>query len=38
MDEAFQVSLQIGEPVVLDDAEMGVVLAKFATYGQPRDA
>ncbi|MFO1413412.1 MAG: class II aldolase/adducin family protein [Burkholderiales bacterium] len=30
--------LQIGEPVVLSDAEMAVVLAKFATYGQPAAA
>jgi ABC-type multidrug transport system ATPase subunit len=27
--------LQIGEPVILSDDEMAVVLAKFATYGQP---
>jgi len=26
--------LQIGEPVILSDEEMAVVLAKFATYGQ----
>ena len=28
-------ALQIGEPVVLDDAEMAVVLEKFGSYGQP---
>ncbi len=28
--------LQIGEPILLSDAEMVVVLEKFATYGQPR--
>ncbi len=27
--------LQIGEPVILSDEEMAIVLAKFATYGQP---
>ena len=27
-------ALQIGEPVMLSDAEMGTVLEKFATYGQ----
>jgi L-fuculose-phosphate aldolase len=27
--------LQIGEPIVLPASEMAVVLAKFATYGQP---
>ncbi len=29
-------SLQIGEPVLLPDTEMDVVLEKFRTYGQPR--
>ena len=28
--------LQIGEPALLSDAEMDVVIARFATYGQPR--
>jgi L-fuculose-phosphate aldolase len=28
--------LQLGEPVVLPDAEMDVVLEKFRTYGQPQ--
>lgn len=27
-------ALQVGEPVLLDDAEMAVVLEKFRTYGQ----
>ncbi len=32
-------ALQVGEPVLLDAAEMGVVLEKFRTYGQqPREA
>lgn len=26
--------LQVGEPTLLDDAEMDVVLEKFKTYGQ----
>ncbi len=26
--------LQVGEPTLLDDAEMDVVLEKFRTYGQ----
>jgi len=30
--------LQIGEPVLLPDAEMDVVLEKFRTYGQPQAA
>ena len=30
--------LQIGEPVLLADAEMDVVLEKFRTYGQPQKA
>jgi len=29
---------QLGEPVLLSDDEMNVVLEKFKTYGQPRDA
>jgi len=28
-------ALAAGEPVLLDDAEMATVVAKFATYGQP---
>ena len=31
---AYWQALQVGEPVLLDDAEMARVLAKFATYGQ----
>lgn len=34
--EMYMHALQVGTPVVLDDAEMRVVLEKFATYGQPR--
>jgi L-fuculose-phosphate aldolase len=34
--EMYWRALQLGEPVLLDDAEMGVVLEKFRTYGQPR--
>jgi L-fuculose-phosphate aldolase len=34
--EMYWRALQLGEPFVLDDAEMDVVLARFATYGQPR--
>jgi L-fuculose-phosphate aldolase len=30
-------ALQVGEPVVLDEAEMAVVLEKFKTYGQQQD-
>lgn len=33
--EQYWRALQIGEPVLLDAAEMAVVLEKFATYGQP---
>jgi L-fuculose-phosphate aldolase len=33
--EQYWRALQIGTPNLLSDAEMGVVLAKFATYGQP---
>ena len=29
-------ALQVGEPVLLDAREMGVVLEKFRAYGQPR--
>jgi L-fuculose-phosphate aldolase len=32
--EMYWRALQVGEPVLLPDAEMGRVLAKFATYGQ----
>ena len=34
--EMYWRALQIGEPAQLSDAEMDVVIAKFATYGQPR--
>ena len=34
--EMYWRALQIGEPVLLPDAEMDVVLEKFRTYGQPR--
>lgn len=34
--EQFWRVLQIGEPIVLDDAEMDRVLEKFRTYGQSR--
>jgi L-fuculose-phosphate aldolase len=34
--EIYWRALAIGEPDVLSDAEMDVVLEKFATYGQPR--
>ena len=30
-------ALQVGEPVLLDEAEMAVVLEKFRTYGQQQD-
>ena len=33
--EMYWRALQIGEPVQLSDAEMAIVLQKFATYGQP---
>lgn len=33
--EQFWRVLQIGEPVILDDAEMAVVLEKFRHYGRP---
>jgi len=31
-------ALQVGEPVLLDEAEMAVVLEKFKTYGQQKDS
>ena len=34
--EMYWRALQIGEPVVLTDVEMDVVLEKFRTYGQPQ--
>jgi len=34
--EIYWRALAIGEPPVLTDAEMDIVLEKFATYGQPR--
>ena len=34
--EMYWRALQIGEPVLLSDGEMDVVLEKFGTYGQPR--
>jgi len=34
--EQYWRALQIGEPKLLSEAEMAVVLAKFASYGQPR--
>ena len=33
--EMYWRALQIGEPILLSDAEMAIVLEKFATYGQP---
>lgn len=36
--EQFWRVLQIGEPIVIDDAEMDRVLEKFRTYGQPQKA
>jgi L-fuculose-phosphate aldolase len=36
--EQYWRALQIGEPNLLSDAEMEVVLAKFATYGPPDSA
>jgi L-fuculose-phosphate aldolase len=35
--EMYWRALQVGEPARLPDHEMDVVLAKFATYGQPRE-
>jgi L-fuculose-phosphate aldolase len=32
--EMYVRALQVGEPILLDDAEMDVVIAKFASYGQ----
>ena len=34
--EIYWRALSMGEPPQLTDAEMDVVLEKFATYGQPR--
>ena len=34
--EQYWRALQIGEPTLLSDAEMAVVLEKFRTYGEPR--
>jgi len=34
--EMYWRALQIGDPVILSDAEMQVVLGKFEQYGQPR--
>ena len=34
--EIYWRALSLGEPAVLPDAEMDVVLEKFRTYGQPR--
>ncbi len=36
--ETYWRALQVGEPVLLPDAEMARVLEKFATYGQPPHA
>ena len=36
--EMYWRALQVGEPEPLPDAEMDVVLEKFRTYGQPRNA
>ena len=36
--EMYWRALQLGEPVLLPDAEMDVVLEKFRTYGQPQRA
>jgi len=36
--EMYWRALQVGEPTLLSDAEMAVVIAKFRTYGQPRHA
>ncbi len=36
--EMYWRALQIGEPALLSDAEMDVVLEKFRTYGQPQGA
>jgi L-fuculose-phosphate aldolase len=36
--EMYWRALSIGTPVLLNDAEMDIVIAKFRTYGQPRDA
>ena len=34
--EVYWRALQLGEPAVLSNAEMDIVIAKFRTYGQPR--
>ncbi len=34
--EMYTRALQLGEPIVLPDDEMRIVIEKFATYGQPR--
>ena len=34
--EIYWRALAVGEPITLPDAEIDVVLAKFATYGQPK--
>jgi L-fuculose-phosphate aldolase len=36
--EMYWRALQIGEPTLLSDAEMDIVLAKFSSYGQPDPA
>lgn len=36
--EIYWRALQLGDPVLLNDAEMAIVLAKFSEYGQPRMA
>ena len=36
--EMYWRALQIGEPVLLSDAEMQIVIEKFNAYGQPRTA
>ena len=33
--EMYWRALQVGEPILLSDAEMSVVVEKFSTYGQP---
>jgi L-fuculose-phosphate aldolase len=34
--EMYWRALQVGEPALLSDAEMAIVIEKFRTYGQPR--
>ncbi len=36
--EQYWRACQLGQPVLLDEAEMAIVMDKFATYGQPQDA